>query len=251
MLMKKTKRIILLGLISTILVLSVFGTFAAVPGVESESQYHPPIKGTTDEKYDEYYQLVSEYLSKYDYSIDGVEYVLDEFQMEIAYEHYTDNSQEPDYAVAYVECTTNGTRQYYEINGYYIYCLAPAFPFEEFQLTYFVIDTDTNKVSDLTEALERDFDKYFTFFTESGNVRITLIGDINRDKKLDVRDATTIQKCLAGLEDFYYDYKDEYLGFAEKMHGKWQRYVSDFNRDGVRNIKDATAIQKKIAGLPY
>ena len=249
--MEKTKRITLVGLIAVMLLLSVLCSSAAVSGPNFEAESHPLVKGTTDEKYDEYYQLVSEYLSKYDYSIDGVEYSLDEFQMEIAYEHYEDNSQKPDYAVAYVEYSVYTERQHYEINGYYIYCLAPSYPFDEFQLTYFVIDTDTNEVYELTEALEKDFDRYFTFFTESENVRITLIGDMNRDKKLDVKDATAIQKCLAGLEDFYYDYKDEKLGFSEKMHGKWQRYVSDFNRDGERNIKDATAIQKKIAGLPY
>ncbi len=88
------------------------------------------------------------------------------------------------------------------------------------------------------------------FLTDSGYEKITRIGDLNGDNNLDIKDATLIQKCLAGVEEFD-AYNDMVLGFLEKHHGKWERYISDFNRDGVRNVKDATAIQKHIAGLEY
>ena len=60
------------------------------------------------------------------------------------------------------------------------------------------------------------------------------IGDVNRDGKINIRDATLIQKHLAKMVDL--DYTQEYE-------------LADFNQDLKVNIKDATAIQKKIANL--
>jgi len=59
------------------------------------------------------------------------------------------------------------------------------------------------------------------------------LGDVNMDKKLNIRDATAIQKHLAKISAL----SEEALAFA------------DFTQDGKVNIKDATNIQKKIAGL--
>ncbi len=59
------------------------------------------------------------------------------------------------------------------------------------------------------------------------------LGDVNRDSKLNIRDATLIQKVLAKLEQF----DDEQL------------ILADYLTDGKVNIKDATQIQKKLANL--
>lgn len=59
------------------------------------------------------------------------------------------------------------------------------------------------------------------------------LGDVNRDSKLNIRDATLIQKALAKLESL----DDEQLTLA------------DYLTDGKVNIKDATQIQKKIANI--
>ena len=59
------------------------------------------------------------------------------------------------------------------------------------------------------------------------------LGDANLDGTLNIKDATSIQKNIAGLEEFT----------------EQQKSLADFNADTVVNIKDATAIQKKIAGL--
>lgn len=59
------------------------------------------------------------------------------------------------------------------------------------------------------------------------------LGDVNKDGKLSIKDATTIQKYLANLFEFDED--------AVKL--------ADFTQDGKVNIKDATSIQKKLAGL--
>ena len=60
-----------------------------------------------------------------------------------------------------------------------------------------------------------------------------LFGDANLDGKVNIKDATALQKHLAKL-----------LTLSEKNLS-----VSDTNKDGRITISDATAIQKKIAGL--
>ncbi len=59
------------------------------------------------------------------------------------------------------------------------------------------------------------------------------LGDVNMDGKLNIKDATAIQKYTAKLSEF-----DDI-----------QTLLADYNADGKVNVKDATAIQKKIAGL--
>lgn len=60
-----------------------------------------------------------------------------------------------------------------------------------------------------------------------------LSGDVNLDGKLNIRDATAIQKYAAKIIDF-----DE-----------TQKKLADYNGDGKINVKDATLIQKKLANL--
>ncbi|MBQ7385204.1 MAG: hypothetical protein IJW04_01720 [Ruminococcus sp.] len=59
------------------------------------------------------------------------------------------------------------------------------------------------------------------------------LGDVNRDGKLNIRDATLIQKYIAKIASL----DDE------------QILLADYKPDGKVNIKDATLIQKKIANL--
>ena len=58
-------------------------------------------------------------------------------------------------------------------------------------------------------------------------------GDANCDGKINIKDATYVQKSLANIV------------VADNL----STTVSDFNKDGKVTIKDATAIQKQIAGL--
>ncbi|MBQ8001044.1 MAG: hypothetical protein IJ298_07600 [Ruminococcus sp.] len=62
-----------------------------------------------------------------------------------------------------------------------------------------------------------------------------LIGDVNEDGDVNIKDATAIQKHLAEIEFL----SDDSL------------VIADFNQDEDVSIKDATAIQKYLAGLPY
>ena len=93
--------------------------------------------------------------------------------------------------------------------------------------------------TDSYEGLEEAFD-----LVNAGEI----IGDVDKDSQLTVKDATFIQKCVACLCDFASD--DAVEGTYTSYYGELA-YVSDFNRDGERNVKDATAIQKYIAGLEY
>lgn len=68
----------------------------------------------------------------------------------------------------------------------------------------------------------------FEFTTASGYQ----LGDVNKDNKINVRDATEIQKHVAKVIS---------LDNEAQM-------VADYNGDGRISVKDATEIQKKIAG---
>ncbi len=59
------------------------------------------------------------------------------------------------------------------------------------------------------------------------------LGDVNADGKLNIKDATTIQKFIAKMTEL-----------DEKALKR-----ADYNADGKVNVKDATMIQKKIANL--
>ncbi len=110
-------------------------------------------------------------------------------------------------------------------SGYYTYgqglCLY-AYDGEKF---YTIKEAwDSGIVTDLSEV--EDF---------SEPIYVTKIGDVNRDKKIDIKDATSIQKHLADLTTLVVE-----NGFG---------YIYDYTKDSEINIKDVTATQKHIAGL--
>ncbi len=83
-----------------------------------------------------------------------------------------------------------------------------------------------------------------------------VIGDMDKDREITVKDATFIQKALSDI--LYFPEKDKVHGYSERgvvsdtyprNGGEVLAYVSDFNRDGNRDIKDATAIQKSAANV--
>lgn len=82
---------------------------------------------------------------------------------------------------------------------------------------------------ELTDKLDGKYLYETHLFTD----KATLLGDVNLDGELNIKDATLIQKHLANIETI------EGLG----------KPAADFNSDGKITIKDATAIQKKIANI--
>ncbi|MBQ2943350.1 MAG: dockerin type I repeat-containing protein [Ruminococcus sp.] len=192
-----------------------------------------------------YYEAMVKYLRPYfdDYKEFPVE---QSFGMKIAYEHYSsENDSTPDYIVVEIISSATKWKVWYEVDGY---CIGYYYQsYDDTPLTYYVIDTETMAVTELSQVLEANKDKYSDFLTESRYENVVLIGDLNRDNTLDIRDATLIQKCIAGIESY-----GEYDVDCPPLLAKHKRsYASDFNYDGVRNVKDATAIQKYIAGLEY
>ena len=91
-------------------------------------------------------------------------------------------------------------------------------------------------------------DGYLIFITEHFSIYVVteksgestppegtyLLGDANGDGKVNVKDATQIQKAAASL-----------VNLDEE-----QAQAADVNGDGKVNVKDATAIQKFVAGIP-
>lgn len=74
----------------------------------------------------------------------------------------------------------------------------------------------------------KDNADWFDNTIENGYV----IGDVNSDNKLNIKDATALQKYCANL-------------------GSVDKFAADFNGDFKINVRDATDIQKKLAGLKY
>lgn len=62
---------------------------------------------------------------------------------------------------------------------------------------------------------------------------INILGDVNDDGFVNIKDATQIQKASAGIEDL----------------DKATEYLADVNFDGRYNVKDATQIQKYVASI--
>lgn len=92
------------------------------------------------------------------------------------------------------------------------------------------------------EALEKnliDLDEVAKIFESA--YEIDSLGDMGGNGKLNIKDATLLQKGLAGLADM------------PKITVNFQDFrgydVTDFNNDGKLNIRDATAIQKFIAKI--
>lgn len=100
----------------------------------------------------------------------------------------------------------------------------------------------TQELLSLGTAYNRGIEGIEKIFTEAGVGR--LIGDMDKDRKLTVKDATYVQKIIAGIEGFTDD-----VIYAAEFDDTLPCSVADFNRDGTRNISDATAIQKHVANM--
>ena len=67
-------------------------------------------------------------------------------------------------------------------------------------------------------------------------------GDTNLDLKVNIKDATLIQKWLVGVQaiDLIREIGDDYMESS---------VVGDYDYDGKITVRDATAIQKTLAGI--
>ena len=199
--------------------------------------------GTGDKKYEKEFLQIKEFDSPLT-ATQGL------YFYEPLYEYYAEETQDsdlPDYVLVFAGLLEGGPAYVYGSYGDYI--IQSAGYYTPYTLGYCIYLPEQHKVISLREAYDNDLSEINRVFAEYGLGRLK--GDLDEDRKLTVKDATYIQKCLAELCD-YPDF-DAVIGDHEPTKSSYTecKYISDFNRDGERNIKDATAIQKKIAGLPY
>ncbi|MBQ2944346.1 MAG: hypothetical protein IJD93_06645 [Ruminococcus sp.] len=163
------------------------------------------------------------------------------------YEYYSEDSTAtgdevtPDYVLVEISGSRGILKDSMNIFGNYVLYIDGGS--DPFVFNYGVYIPAEGKIYDLVDAWEMGLDGIEKAFTESG-IGI-LLGDMDKDRTLTVKDATYIQKCIAELQEFANE------DIIELYSEEKTLYISDFNRDGVRNVKDATAIQKYIAGLEY
>ncbi|MBE6737826.1 MAG: hypothetical protein E7566_04140 [Ruminococcaceae bacterium] len=117
-----------------------------------------------------------------------------------------------------------------------------------FSCDYGIYDVNKQDFFDIGTAMEDEkyHDEIYAYLNENNIGEI--IGDMDNDRKLTVKDATYIQKCLANIIEFPESDAVSADFWYTEGYGHLA-YISDFNRDDVRNIKDATAIQKYLAGV--
>lgn len=113
-----------------------------------------------------------------------------------------------------------------------------------FIYTYGVYDVQAETFYDINDVYGQE--KYAALSDLLAEFKIgRILGDINGDGVLNIKDATEMQRCLADIRDFPSD--DTIYGVPYNGGGKQIRYLSDINLDDVRSIKDVTEIQRILA----
>ncbi len=205
------------GLVGVEYVLSVFGS---------------PVEDADNSLYkSEIFDLLSE---KYDTDWDKSEYYREIY---CYYEETSADETTPRYVLVNTYLAGDPMLSVECIGEYAVLNNCWAFPYE---IGYFVYLPHENEVLTLSQAYDAEVECIEKVFEESG-IEVGLLGDADQSGRLDVKDATAIQKQIAGIIS----------GEQNNMDALLYETICDFNRDGERNVKDATAIQKHIAGLEY
>ena len=174
------------------------------------------------------------------------------------YYHYSDeNSEEPDWTLIYAVIDLNMHWEYYGVivgnRAIYDQELAG-----HSYSRHYVYITELDEVIPLNNSRLDEILEHCPELTETLDELNygQLIGDINDDYKINIIDATYIQRKLAGYQDTVSvrvcpTFRRVEIGVDMRITvGHHQHeYVGDFNRDGETTILDATAIQRKLAKL--
>ncbi len=189
---------------------------------------HPPV---FDEEY--WYERYVEYYRHY-----GESSTCDEGSL---------NETTPDYIV--VEPFPVGAGQPREYIGflgdYVLWDSEFTYPFITNLYVYISTIDEVVTLREAYEILGENLNAGLTALTQVKYPRVGRSGDADQSGKLDIKDATLLQKVLAGLESEFEC--PERKDVNELLY----RAVLDFDRDGKINIIDVTSIQKCLAGLPY
>ena len=240
----KAKERIIAVVLALIVALCSFTTVAASETKPNEIPGNSVITSTADEATKDEYLFLQKFID-----IELYGYVDELIEYDEPYYHYDDNGN-VDWAIVYAITLSPPI-----LDTAYIVVediLIRNIPIGTFGVDYgiysveddrfFPIDSvlDNPKYKDIPEALRT---------IEAGEI----IGDMDYDRKLTVKDATFIQSAIANIVEFPLEdkvcYLVDYDPSFDKIMTEELTYISDYNRDGKRDIKDATAIQRRVAGL--
>lgn len=113
-------------------------------------------------------------------------------------------------------------------------------------LKYYIYTPEDGQIYTLDKAIEAEIDGVMNVFADYGLGE--LMGDLDGDRKLTIKDATYLQKCLANYKGF--ELPEEKRGLSVKDDNSPDKNlicIADFDQNDKINIKDSTAIQKKLA----
>lgn len=140
-----------------------------------------------------------------------------------------------DYEGTTVTCLKIGDRLYVnEVNGMVSCYLG---------LGYYAVIPETRQVMLLEDAVSAGLENIEDECLSVGICR--RIGDADGDGELTVRDATYIQKGVAGLEG--YEFESGLYGFARYSYSD----IFDFDGNNKIDVRDSTNIRKYLADLPF
>lgn len=162
------------------------------------------------------------------------------YEYEEIYEYYSDplastDEAKPDYVLVFAACPYYGPAIAKEFIGEYaVVTYAYYWPYT---LGYHIYVPEEDIIYTLEEAYNEKIPGIDKAFMESG-INAGYVGDADKNGKINIKDATLLQKHLAKITDPL-DYYGEYLADM----------IVDFNQDWIFNVKDATSIQKHLAKI--
>lgn len=227
--MKKSYEQIVSIILVFVLMLSVF-TFGIFNVLAEESDYG------CRESFANFFQEVNENATEKDF--------WNEYETK-SYFSSTSSEATPDFILVYCCNGLSFAAGSVVLGDYVVSVAAQADPYP---LGIYIYTPEERTIYNLSEAYIKDIKGVRAmvedFDVEYAGVRI--IGDVDEDGKLSIKDATLIQKKLAGIVEVYDSIS---LIYREEYNTSFCYSYADFNRDIKVNIKDATAIQKCLAKI--
>lgn len=147
-----------------------------------------------------------------------------------------------EYTLVFPQMQAGFPREGYDQIGEYVVSYANVY--RPYRVGWYVYSAIDDKVYTLTEAYNMNMNgitEAFECLTENGFCAIA--GDVDCDGKLSVKDATMLQKQIAGIVS-----NDPFVEIKHMTHMTYFG-AKDINMDVKIDVKDVTAIQKRVAGI--
>lgn len=151
------------------------------------------------------------------------------------YYHYQQGAM--DWALVRAHNVIGVTDSYYTVIGNRVF--TNQYNHEPFVTEWGIYDVEQDRFYPLYEAWQ-NYDGVTDALEQLGLGRI--IGDIDGDGRLTVKDVTELQRCLAEYRQYpLYDNLPAVTLGKEKL-----AYLTDLNRNGRHDVADVTALQKQL-----